>query len=303
MNPNLRKERRAWRCATLGLIIAVHAAGAFAQTSTAAPPLPQTSPTPQPLPTKSLERQFFKNILQDQRAIWTSPLHLHGEDVKWLVPLGISTAALISTDRRTAGALHDDRLRLNISRDIGYLGSGYTAGAIAASLYLIGRARGDARLRETGLLSAEALINDAIVVGALKVATQRARPRKDQGRGRFFRGGLSFPSGHPMAAWSLATIVASQYKERAFLRVGVYGLATLVSASRFTGRNHFLSDVLVGSALGYGIGRYVYNVRHSRARGGSDQGGRPNHSGFVPSVMPRYESRSQTYGVTLAWKL
>ena len=33
--------------------------------------------------------------------------------------------------------------------------------------------------------------------------------------------------------------------------------------ARFTGRNHFLSDVLVGSALGYGIGRYVYKTYHN----------------------------------------
>lgn len=218
---------------------------------------PASTPQPSPSPTPSLERRFFKNILRDQRAIWTSPQHLGGDDSKWLVPLGFSTAALIATDRRTAGALHDNRLRLNISRDVGYVGSGYSEGAIAAALYLIGRKEENARLRQTGLLGAEALI-DGIVVAALKVTFERPRPRKDQGRGRFFHGGFSFPSGHPMAAWALATIVAHEYHDRPMVQVGAYGLATLVGAARFTGRNHFLSDVMVGSAIGYGIGRYVY---------------------------------------------
>lgn len=214
MKARFRTARVIW-CSAVFFIIST--LSICAQTPPNALPTPQIAPTPQPTatplasPTPSLERRFFKNILRDQRAIWTSPLHLQGEDAEWLVPLGLSTAGLIATDRRTAGALHDNRLRLNISRDVGYLGSGYSAGAIAAALYLIGRKEGDARLRETGLLGAEALIDSGIVVAALKLGTERPRPRKDQGRGRFFHGGFSFPSGHPMAAWSLATIVANEY--------------------------------------------------------------------------------------------
>src|SRR6266498_2528819 len=90
-----------WRCAALLALILAGMSGAFAQT-----PM-NPSPTPQPSPTPTLERKFLKNILRDQRAIWTSPLHLQRDDAKWLVPLGLSTAALIATDRRTADALDD----------------------------------------------------------------------------------------------------------------------------------------------------------------------------------------------------
>ena len=135
----------------------------IASVSSASAQAPASTPTPQPSPTPSLERRFFKNILQDQRAIWTSPLQLEGDDTKWLVPLGLSTAALIVTDRRTAGALHNDRLRLNISRDVAYLGSAGGASSIAGAFYLIGRATHNARARETGLLGGEALIDGGIV--------------------------------------------------------------------------------------------------------------------------------------------
>jgi len=66
--------------------------------SSASGQTPASTPTPHSSSTPSLERRFFKNILRDQRAIWTSPLHLEGDDAKWLVPLGLSTAALIATD-------------------------------------------------------------------------------------------------------------------------------------------------------------------------------------------------------------
>ena len=106
----------------------------------------------------------------DQRAIWTSPLHLQGDDAKWLVPLGLSTAAPIASDRRTAGALHNDRLRLNISRDVAYLGSAGGASSIAGAFYLIGRATNNARARETGLLGGEALIDSGIVSGVISMS-------------------------------------------------------------------------------------------------------------------------------------
>src|SRR5713226_2792443 len=122
-----RISRSAGRCGALLIIFVAGMSGASAPTPTS---------TPKPSPTPSLERRFFRNILQDQRAIWTSPLHLEREDAKWLAPLSLSTAALIATDRRTAGTLHNDRLRLNISRDVAYLASAGGASSIAGAFYL-----------------------------------------------------------------------------------------------------------------------------------------------------------------------
>src|SRR5712692_8590241 len=256
--------------------------------------------TPKPSPTPSLERRFFKNILHDQRAIWPSPLHLEGDDAKWLAPLGLSTAALIATDRRTAGALHNDRLRLNISRDVAYLGSAGGASSIAGAFYLIGRATHNARARETGLLGGEALIDGGIVAFVIKHATQRRRPRA-QRPGDFFEGGLSFPSGHTTAVWSLATVVANEYRHDRLVQISAYGLAAAASMARFTGRNHFLSDVLVGSAIGYGIGRYVYRTHHDPTLGSTSQGAPHGPSKLLPLIIPRYERAARNYGAALVW--
>src|SRR5690242_6605855 len=54
-----------------------------------------------PAPTPSLEKDFFKNILKDQKAIWTAPLHLDRADTKWVVPGSIGLMALFTTDRIT----------------------------------------------------------------------------------------------------------------------------------------------------------------------------------------------------------
>ncbi|MEP6912316.1 MAG: phosphatase PAP2 family protein [bacterium] len=270
--------------------------------------LAQTSPTSAlPKPTPNPEKKFLSNILDDQRAIWTSPFHLHRSDARWLAPLGLSTAALIATDRRTSGELveHGDNLnRLRISRNISKLGSLYSTAGAAGVMYLAGRATHNDHLRETGLLGAEALINSSIVVTALKTASQRQRPPEDHSSGEFFDGGSSFPSGHAISAWSLATVIAQEYgHHRPLVQVGAYGLATAVSLSRYTGRNHFLSDVLVGSAIGYGIGRYVYHQRHDPAldaRNG-EQNTEVVRSKLFPRIAPIYYPGAHVYGGMLAW--
>jgi membrane-associated phospholipid phosphatase len=299
MNTDYMIVRAAPFSVLLFSVILIFAASGQAQTSPTGGALPK--------PTPGLEKKFLVHILEDQRAIWTSPFHWHRTDAKWIAPLGLSTLALIATDERTSSELveHGDNLRrLRISKRISRLGSFYSTGGVAGVLYLTGRATHNDHLRETGLLGAEALINSAIVVSALKTASQRQRPPEDHSSGEFFDGGSSFPSGHAISAWSLATIVAQEYgHHRPLVQVGAYGLATAVSLSRYTGRNHFLSDVLVGSAIGYGIGRYVYHKHHDPALDARNEkeDNSPERSRLLPSIVPLYYPRAHVYGGMLAW--
>ena len=283
-------------------IVVLMVASASAQTpQSGVLPKAKQSPTTQTKRSPSLESRFFKNILSDQQAIWTSPFRMHERDARWLAPLTLTTAALIATDRYSAGALGEDKTRLTVSRDISQLGAAYTTAGVAATFYLIGRVRHDARARETGLLGAESLIDSGIVVEVLKAATQRPRPRVDDASGEFFDRGNAFPSGHAISAWSVATIIAKEYgQHRPLVRVAAYGLATAVSIARYTGRNHFLSDALVGSAMGYGIGSYVYQRHHDPDLDVTNTAA-PTHSKLLPLATPVYNGRTRIYGLSLAW--
>jgi hypothetical protein len=262
---------------------------------------PTPSPSPQPSPTPTLEHQFFKNILRDQAAIWTSPLHLRGRDARWLAPLALGTGGLIATDQSTGDEIAESKKQLNASRFVSYAGSGYGVGAVSLSFYLFGRARHDERARETGLLGAEALVDSAIVVTALKEITQRSRPLSGKSRSDFFDGGSSFPSGHSIEAWSLAAVIASEYHDRPLVQFAAYGIAGAVSLSRFTGQKHYLSDVLVGSAMGYGIGRYVYHAHHRRNSGSGGEEDAREPSRRWPLIAPEYDRRAREYGAVLVW--
>lgn len=276
----------------------------FATASSTPAQSPAASPTPTPSSSSiaRLEHDFFKNLIRDQKAIWTSPLHLRSHDARWLAPLGFGTAALIATDRRTGDEIAESNRPLNASRIVSYAGSAYGVGAIAATFYLAGRAGHNDRARETGILGAEALIDSAIVVTAVKEIAQRARPSGGKSRSDFFDGGSSFPSGHSIEAWSLAAIVASEYHDRPLVQISAYGIASAVSVARFTGRKHYLSDVLVGSAMGYGIGTYVYHAHHRKSSASAgDEPEESRRSNRWPMIAPEYDRHAREYGVALAW--
>lgn len=281
------------------LAIFLSAGGARAQT-----PSPTPSPNPKSSSLSTLEKDFFKNILRDQKAIWTSPFHLHGRDARYLAPLGLGAAGLIATDQSTGDEIAESTRPLNPSRIISYAGSTYGVGAVAATFYLAGRVGHNDRARETGILGAEALIDSGIVVTVVKEITQRTRPTGGKSRSDFFDGGSSFPSGHSIEAWSLATIIANEYHDHAAVQIAAYGIASAVSVARFTGRNHYPSDVLVGSALGYGIGRYVYHAHHRKsptAGGDEEEEESFSRSKRFPAIEPLYNRRAHDYGVGLAW--
>ncbi|HYK20757.1 MAG TPA: phosphatase PAP2 family protein [Pyrinomonadaceae bacterium] len=253
-----------------------------------------------PSPTPSLEHEFFKNILHDQKVIWTAPLHLQRHDAKWVIPGSVGLMALITTDRITGDEIFESNRQVKASQVISQAGSVYTLGAAAATFYFIGRHKQDPRARETGLLSAEAMLDSLIVGGALKGITQRARPLDGRERSEFFDGGSSFPSGHSTQAWAVATVIANEYQHRRLVQIAAYGMAGAVSVVRFTEHKHYLSDVLAGSALGYGVGKYVYHAHHQQSLDASDDDG-PLSQSWVPRFTPQFNPYARAYGVNLRW--
>src|SRR5437879_2340019 len=78
-----------------------------------------------------------------------------------------------------------------------------------------------------------------------------------------------------------------------------YALATGVSAARVTGKSHFPSDVLVGSTMGWLIGRQVYATRHDIELGGGGWGTFHRSPGTEESYSA--EDRSSPYVPLDSW--
>jgi hypothetical protein len=47
-------------------------------------------------------RGFSRRFLQEELDLWTSPLRIRQEDMKWLLPLGVGTAGFVAIDRKVS---------------------------------------------------------------------------------------------------------------------------------------------------------------------------------------------------------
>src|SRR5713226_2955450 len=211
---------------------------------------------------------LLKNIAEDQKALWIGPTHLHWVDADWIVPLGGAAAAMFATDTEYSKHLSNSPNRIKYSKDLSNYGIASMVG-IGGGMWVWGHLTHDDHKIETGILAGEAAIDSLIPVEGMKYAFGRERPLEDNYRGRFGQGGVSFPSEHAAAAWSIASVIAHEYPGP-LTSLFVYGLASAVSASRITAKQHFPSDVLVGSAIGWLEGMYVYRKHHDARLGGGE---------------------------------
>ena len=211
------------------------------------------------------------HVIQDEVGILASPSRTSKKDLFWLVPFGVATGVAIDYDAHAMRSLGRDPQRENRFEQISTYGGIYAPAAASGAGYLIGDVTHNDLMRETAVLSAEAMADSAILNEGLKLAIERQRPYQGDGTGRFWPDGLktwpgdsSMPSDHAMIAWSAARVVSTQYNGWA-TRAVAYSLATTISVSRVLARQHFPSDVLVGSVFGYLIGGYVESRRSREA--------------------------------------
>lgn len=221
-------------------------------------------------PHHSIERTFALNIVSDQKAIWTSPLHIRLNDIPTLFPFFAVTAVTMASDTSIEKRLPHSPTLIRRSSTLSNYGLASLLGG-AGALYLWGKKAKDDHAQETGFLAGEAVVDSLLDAEAIKFVTGRERPLQGNGRGGFWQGGNSFPSVHAAAAWSAASIIAHEYPGP-LTQLLAYGAASGVSAARIISRQHFTSDVLVGGALGWYTGWQVYRAHHSPELNGAEWG-------------------------------
>ncbi len=136
-------------------------------------------------------------------------------------------------------------------------------GASVIGLYGYGLAYKNSKIRTLGLQLAEASFYATGVTYLIKTITGRSRPFRNNGHKDFNPFQIkeektSFPSGHSTIAFAFSTVMAHQI-DNVFWKVGWYGAASLVSIARVYHDKHWVSDVLLGSAIGYFVAEFVLN--------------------------------------------
>jgi membrane-associated phospholipid phosphatase len=237
------------------------------------PDLPAASPLQSPesstlAPDSGSWKRIIPDIAADQKRVWTFPLHIF-EHNNWMPVMGVlaATSGLVALDpvdtppfRRSLTAFHGFNNALSGRNTI------LITAAVPVSFLAVGLLRRDSFSQQTALLAGEAVADAEILTLVMKAVDRRAYPANIPTHGNFADswfdnkngfGHGSFPSGHTVAAFSVATVIARRYGNHRWVPYVAYGAAAVVGFSRLTLAAHFPSDVFMGAALGYSITRFV----------------------------------------------
>lgn len=146
-------------------------------------------------------------------------------------------------------------------------GSGLYPVVLLGGFYVYGLAAKKSLPRQVAMAGVQAFIMTGITTQIIKELTHRHRPNQDSiPNPRLWEGPFtgweytSFPSGHTSTAFAIATLISSVYRDKVWVGVLSYGIATGVAWSRMYDNKHWASDVFIGAALGFAIGKTVYHV-------------------------------------------
>lgn len=132
------------------------------------------------------------------------------------------------------------------------------SGVTLLSLYGTGLATDNRRLVGLSANGLEAIVLSGLVTGIGKLSFGRLRPYQTDNSHQWLQGGRSFPSGHTTAAFALSTVLAESGDAPGLgRRLFFYSLAGLTAFARMYDNRHWLSDTVMGAAIGVYSGLYV----------------------------------------------
>ncbi|HEY6987628.1 MAG TPA: phosphatase PAP2 family protein, partial [Bryobacteraceae bacterium] len=255
----------------------------------------------QPLDTRKIGRAAevrlgFTTLVRDHALLWSSPFRARRSALKTVLPLLGATAAAFALDHHVAKGLPNTPDQVRYSKAVSVFGTDYSLAAASGVFLAAGAVTHNRHAVETGLLAVQALAHTESIAQMLKFAAGRERPDfGEDGPGRFWHRQQSFPSGHAMSTWAVATVISREYHQNRFIRYGIFAFPIVISAARLGGQRHFLSDVVAGGSIGYLVGGWIYDRHHDPALGGA-----PIHRrGWSVTPDVQYDPASRGVGVSL----
>ena len=198
-----------------------------------------------------------KRVMEDQKQMYLAPFK--PSNLKWDALVLGGTALFLATDRHIENNLPGGHYQFY--QDSSNIAIGGLAAALGG-VFLYGVKTDHHHARETGLLEMEALADTFLIYTPMQLIAGRQRPGEGNGHGDFLRHhaiNTSFPGGHAMFTWTMATVLSHEYSQK-WVQVAAYGSAFTVTLTRYLARDHWASDMWVGTALGIGIGAHVFHA-------------------------------------------
>lgn len=211
------------------------------------------------------DKLYLKSFWHNGINTLGQPLHYQTKD--WLMTgAAIGLSVVVYAGDADVFRFVNNQVDLKQAKDMtrftDAFGNGLLSLPLLGGMYLIGNHQHDCRLQQASLAGLQAFIFSAGAAIVLKELTQRPRPNQLSDAKKWhgpFSGyaNTAFPSGHSMRAFALATVLAGYYSDKIWVGIGAYALAGITAYGRLISGEHWPSDVLVGSLIGYFIGRGV----------------------------------------------
>lgn len=225
---------------------------------------PKETGTAAALQPDRISAEYAMDYLRDTGTILTSPTRWNSSD--WLTAGAVlgTTAGLVFLDENIRDiAQRNQNATGRHTASVGNaLGNPLFTLPPLALFYLYGHVNEDAKARRASLLAVESLAISGAFTWTLKTATQRPRPFTGANATTWDGPGFkntngSFPSGHTQSAFAIASVLAEEYGNNPVVPPVAYGLASLTGLARIYDNKHWASDVFMGAAIGYFVGKAV----------------------------------------------
>ncbi len=211
----------------------------------------------------------LKNLAKDTGGVLVAPAGWKKED--WLKASAVVAGVLILTTQDEQIKKFSQSIRTPTTNYISHnifekLGDGTIALPALGLTYAASLMIKNGKMQNASLTALESATITAVITTLGKHIFHRTRPIKSDDStqwdiGNFQSPNLSFPSGHTGTAFAIATVFAEAYKDSTIIPILAYSAATLAGLSRIHDNKHWASDVAMGAALGYAVGKFVSNRR------------------------------------------
>lgn len=207
--------------------------------------------------------RYLASYWHDTKVILTEPARWKGK--QWATFAGVATlwATTYAFDQDIYDFIQKNRSGASNKTSkwvIEPWGSGYYSVPLLAGIYIF--SNGNSRHRNVALTGLKAYILSGGAAAVGKHLFHRHRPSDDEEPNPYLWEGpypftfdyVSFPSGHTTSAFAVASVLAMGYRDKPWVGITSYTVASLVGLSRINDDKHWASDVVAGAALGSFIG-------------------------------------------------
>lgn len=225
-----------------------------------------------------INKAYLKSYLLDTKDLVISPIKWKKKD--WLIFSGTTVAigGLITQDLKIQQYVQSNKTSGMDTISKYFLepwGSGIYSMSTMALFYLHGTIFKNERSKRVSMLGVKSFLLSSMLVNIPKHLFNRNRPyHGDTPNPMVWNGPIppdfesetlkhfykkSFFSGHTTAIFSVASVVATEYRDKPIVPILSYTIASLSGLSRINDNKHWASDVLGGAFFGWAIGQFIYN--------------------------------------------